>query len=223
MNTYKLVKTYPGAPKLGTVAFQSKADGVLHYQDYSGNQYSTHTVEDFPEFWEKVNTKFLVEELADDGSIKKIKRLADGVRFAVGDYVRNKNNNLRWKITKIFSSICGGWLILQDENGAFCPDFSNVIKVGQALVRTVDGVDKFEGDWCYYIDTATWNVLHTKNLNFTPHLSFDLFDNAKKYIIMNKPCLSLNNVVSVLEINKAYQYHTTTVDKLKKFIEENSL
>ena len=59
MTKYKLVKTYPGSPKLGTVAEkESKIKSNTSYYYSDGEKrwciYDYH-VEDNPEYWEKVN------------------------------------------------------------------------------------------------------------------------------------------------------------------------
>jgi hypothetical protein len=59
MTKYKLVKTYPGSPELGTVAEkESKIKSNTSYYYREGDKrwciYDYH-VEDNPEYWEKVN------------------------------------------------------------------------------------------------------------------------------------------------------------------------
>lgn len=55
MKKYKLIKIYPGSPKLGTIA-----EGIYGGESYSYNEYSNvskGSIEDYPEYWEEVIEK----------------------------------------------------------------------------------------------------------------------------------------------------------------------
>lgn len=58
MKRYKLIKKYPGSPKLGTEVIYSKAHKIYNYN--GGDFYSElpkNQVENLPEFWEEVIEK----------------------------------------------------------------------------------------------------------------------------------------------------------------------
>ena len=52
MKKYKLIKIYPGSPKLGTIA-----EGIYGGESYTYNEYSSvsrGSIEDYPEYWEEL-------------------------------------------------------------------------------------------------------------------------------------------------------------------------
>lgn len=60
MKSYKLIETYPGSPKLGTIAKQySKGTKLFHLSDQEGIMDYDEVV-NYPKFWEKVTKPFQV-------------------------------------------------------------------------------------------------------------------------------------------------------------------
>jgi len=75
-------------------------------------------------------------------------------------------------------------------------DLTNAVKSKPILFTTEDGVDIFEGDFSYFLTNNF--VLKNKDTYYGggEHSGwyFSTKEKAEKYILMNKPCLSLNDV-----------------------------
>ena len=177
MKKYKLIKQYPGSPKLETI-IEGKFLG--HYHDIS-NQVSSITsnlVENHPEYWEEliekdyeilsyfkkdkpacVTTKKRGGEKHEEfWNIHSVKRLSDGEVFTVGDIVSVKLGSSNKRLDKIK---------LNDDSSAFLngiwfyyssgsSHFRNVTKEKQPIFLTHDGKDIFEGDTVWYVNKKTF-------------------------------------------------------------------
>lgn len=69
------------------------------------------------------------------------------------------------------------------------------------LFRSEDGVDIFEGDDVWGIEIITWDVFKRNSLTDPKsvlenwlHGKFSTKEKAEDYILMNKPCLSINDI-----------------------------
>jgi hypothetical protein len=73
------------------------------------------------------------------------------------------------------------------------------------LFRTEDGVDIYKGDNCWACNKETLKDLGKVNWSFFhPYnhaLYFSTIDAAKEYILMNKPCLSVREVLNAPSLN----------------------
>jgi hypothetical protein len=89
--------------------------------------------------------------------------------------------------------------------------------VKQPLFTTEDGVDVFEGDDFYTVDN--WNIEKYKNYisinEYIHNLKFSTKEKAEEYILMNKPCLSYNEVLNTAKIK-----NKNTFDSLKELVKQ---
>jgi len=225
---YKLIKTYPGSPRLGVI--EEPIDVKCHMMSNGHYGYDFEN----KEFWEEViekDYKILViqtnvhgrlsdfskdsEEFIDSilrcegTSIHSVKRLSDGKVFNVGD-----------KTNKGFIK---GFMRYNDVLHCTCKDQSlfyngninklNIIK--KPLFTTEDGVDIFEGDKYYalaltfkpvfreaiYNEIGRSNISYDYNdpekrkvLNNNGRYYFSTVEKAEECILVNKPCLCLNDI-----------------------------
>ena len=230
---YKLIKEYPGSPKLGTVVIKNNDFGGYSYIEPNIQEYSKGVIEQYPEFWEEVVEKdyeilsliegkfiYPCDKYSKDYinqlfntlgvSIHSVKRLSDSEIFTIGDKIQLDNDNKEFgTITELYISheqlrfYCGRL------GGVICHDVdkrNNFTKLKQKLFTTEDGVDIFEGDK-YFICTASLsNCINNEGIVgkfFKPNPNYKYFstkEKAEEYILMNKPCLSLNDVI--LEANR---------------------
>lgn len=225
---YKLIKEYPGSPKLNEIYKYDK-------NPWSDSNAFTNPVlnpENYPEFWEEVVEKDyeILEYKTESGisckapflsdshqfyinercKIHSVKRLSDSEIFTIGDKIQLDSDNKEYgTITELYISheqlrfYCG------KLGGVLCHDIdkrNNFTKLKQPLFTTEDGVDIFEGDK-YFICTASLsNCINNEGIVgkfFKPNPNYKYFstkEKAEEYILMNKPCLSLNDVI--LEANR---------------------
>jgi len=143
-------------------------------------------------------------QLLNTWNIYSVKRLSDGEIFTVGDKIDCKgwfgniikfeiiNNELKIFQQQHINSSKYKPLLIQD-----------LIKVKQPLFKTEDGKEIYEGDNTFGIDEKyqflkfngwVWKKNESPN---KLHKHFSTKEKAEEYIIMNKPCLSINDVLSV--------------------------
>lgn len=139
--------------------------------------------------------------------IHSVKRLSDGEIFTIGDIV--KCEDCKGKITSLETYDNDIYLSGIDNKIPFGFTLCNALdcfeipqKIKQSLFTTKDGVDIFENDLVTTICSKTlviqylWKVtekelyqLKTRNI-----ICFSTKEKAKEYILMNKPCLSINDI-----------------------------
>jgi len=139
----------------------------------------------------------------DSLSIFSVKRLSDGEVFTIGDYFNFKNqpHTLNQKIKEFSISSEKGFkngIYILYENGFGHID--TIIKTKTPLFTTEDGVEIFEGDsfsW-FCIHNEGWtahNEIGNPSISFSGNAkTFSSKEKAEQYILMNKPCLSLNDI-----------------------------
>ena len=268
MKKYKLIKEYPGSPKLGTEIIKSTIYGasstkVVHTYMIKGDEtFKLNNPKDYPEFWQEIVEKdykilsyitksnaiwklydsicntwcndinsqiFSFDCLMNNYKVQihSIKRLSDGKIFTIGDKIfpnnkiykfELKDNNLKiWHCDISFSTPIIEGPSGQPGNCSWVEGISNVQKIKQPLFTTEDGVDIFEGD--KYYPVCNYYNLHNACIYPSGHKMYKLFstkEKAKEYILMNKPCLSYNDILSELNL-------TTSEKKTLKSITQKKL
>jgi len=213
-NKYRLIKTYPGSPKAGSIIDNLENDWIENYS----------------EFWELVVEKdyeileiqgkygsisSYIESLDNDlkeKSIYKVKRLSDDLIITVGDDVIGKTCSTPNKI--LFIKILNNKIRLYPRNSFY--NLEDIIKTKQKLFTTEDGVDIFKGDKTYYVFNdltpecnsgfkCKWKVRGGFYQNYQVNQGneyykvFSTKEKAEEYILMNKPCLSINEIQSLFK------------------------
>jgi hypothetical protein len=135
-------------------------------------------------------------------SIHSVKRLSDGKVFTVGDEVNSTISDLGIPTELIDFRLKNEKLTCGLRHLGYYP-FKTLLKK-KLLFRTEDGVDIFEGDKVFIVTKTYFHFSRNPclcNSNFKPnsnYLYFSTKEAAEEYILMNKPCLSINDV-SVLK------------------------
>jgi hypothetical protein len=152
-------------------------------------------------------SKDVCNYILENYSIHSVKRLSDGEVFTVGD-------KTDYGVIKKF--------ILEKDNVLeiyFSPDFydgnilNKIKKIKQPLFTTEDGVDIFEGDYYHLVyfekgrvglpkgtDLFTVSITHKaealgKEETWSTNCKFfSKKEAAEEYILLNKPCLSINDI-----------------------------
>lgn len=255
MRKFKLIKKYPGSPKLGTTYQEIEGLCPYHGKMYKnlskeGACLLASEIENHPEFWEEVveknyeilsftcnnkklnynkNLKSFNYENNDGDThrtlkfilknpntykIHSVKRLSDGEIFTIGDKVFSEYVNYTINKISIVNDKCmvSALYDINNPNGSRLHyNLNNLKKAKQPLFTTEDGVDIFEGNVVYYVETEEepelcfivneYTVLKypgrfisDKSLH-----SFSTKEKAEEYILMNKPVLSLNDIFKDVE------------------------
>lgn len=246
MKKYKLIKGYPGSKLKNSIYIAGKnilQDGVEIYIGY---------VKQYPEFWEEVIKKdYEILSLKDNFNnkiinnlshlnlnnlyktnnefldIHSVKRLSDGEIFTIGDEVCLKQKE-NYKPIESFILCDNKILVNQYING-----INSYKKQEKPLFTTEDGVDVFNKEYkLFEVILSTFHLnedipLRACNDCFEqtgyPSKVFSTKEKAKEYILMNKPCLSLNEIFSIFDISKKYQYNDTNKRKLKGLVKNKGL
>lgn len=258
MKKYKLIKEYPGSPKLETIVQKNTTDYKYEYVSYEITKvirYITiNIVEQYPEYWEKVVEKdYEVLSLSyNDGiysyvdfkdpnkywfdksrkgtsrghlnlsevemyetAIHSVKRLSDGEVFTVGD--KCDIDGQTFTIDR-FSLADNTIYFIESLNNPVCDITDDQLKKVKFLFTTEDDVDIFEGNY-YWIVMPSYKapsreIRSTLYLSYPEAKYFSTKEAAEEYILMNKPCLSINDIKTACHMS----WYALEIDKLKKLI-----
>jgi hypothetical protein len=203
MKKYKLIKKYPGSPKLN---FEINNKNV--FIDFIKPEL-------YPEFWQEIiekdyeilsllgvynsiihniSNKECIEQLLKSNlKINSVKRLSDGEIFTIGDKIENYNHIIQDFV------IIDDKMFIRPKNGGtmyLFPLFS-VVHDKKPLFKTEDGVDIYEGNK-YFRVISNWTTQQENAIKLGEYiyksdniLRFSTKKAAEDYIIMNKPCISI--------------------------------
>lgn len=167
--------------------------------------------------WRIGHTQFITkfpDETASSYKINSIKRLSDGVIFSVGDRImvktNKKNNSIRYLMNKqltiysieINEGNLNGYNSAEDKEDIFfsttiCGDWVPLLDSTKIipLFKSTDNQNVYEGDIIWGINLE-WKIFSIKinEFNAKEDWRFGKYcyeQNAKEFVIKNKPCLSL--------------------------------
>jgi len=138
-------------------------------------------------------------------TIYSVERLSDGKVFTIGDKVQDSLTDelTNYAIQEITYFYPGEKIICQAKSGTTMP--LNTIRHTSFLFKTEDGVNISEGDdyWVYDYGALknTNSEIHKVNRASQTHTGngvdrkyFSTKEKAEEYVLLNKPCLSINDV-----------------------------
>jgi hypothetical protein len=146
-----------------------------------------------------------IEKLLANGSIHSVRRLSDSEVFSIGDEVEYSISGERF-VGKIdgFESY-EEHMMATGEPHAFRINMRHVQKVvkPKPLFVTEDGVEVFKGQTFYEVciydaGKSSWCPIAESVLHEPPYAAFYRYfstkEAAEEYILLNKPCLSVNDL-----------------------------
>lgn len=160
-----------------------------------------------------------------EGTIHSVKRLSDGEVFTVGDLVDTKGSDedvfdedVRWRGLIDEMVVEGDKLYFQirrpdERTWAISKTIENIKHAKKPLFTTEDGVEISKGDsvwsvnindWCYRGGFSADDSWNQKQAKFNGYLYFSTEEKAQEYILMNKPMLSLNDLLDVWGVGAEY-------------------
>ena len=167
----------------------------------------------------KSSQDYILDVLKCDGNkIHSIKRLSDGEIFTIGDKCHLSNGNyynFELKEFKFFTNGQSGhlekhrnktWLklgivsVLHKDPVFFY--LEDMVKTKIPSLRTEDGIDIFAGNIINSVHKRTFQISYGGIIRSTfvknsDYLYFSTKEAADEYVLMNKPCLSVNDVMNV--------------------------
>jgi hypothetical protein len=135
-------------------------------------------------------------------TIHSIKRLSDNETFTIGDDINLSRDFEKYKINS--------FLVDKDTIKVWVDDscrfwyLENVIKTKKLLFTTEDGVDIYEGNETVSVDKNTFTIQGSilwsntsMNHKKVLCLLFSTKIAAEEWVLMNKPCLSINDLIGI--------------------------
>jgi hypothetical protein len=155
------------------------------------------------------------DALEDDSwHIHSVRRLSDGELFTVGDaiHIPASVNKRIHRITK-FQLGTNGEIAVDTDNvsGYKFSVINSVSYKKQKLFTTEDGIDIYEKDNYYYYNTddpdtndpySDWAEDRENRRIWTKFKTFSSKKVAQQYILMNKPCLSIQDILKCSAIEE---------------------
>ena len=208
LKKYRLIKTYPGSPKLSTEIIETQINSLCPVNECYINRktfmligddsFEIKNPENYPEFWEKVvekdyeilcikhkKSKCFYRNSIDLRNlnlydIHSVKRLSDGKVFNIGENATTALNN--YGPITAFEINCNRMYIRTNgsSKGTFSCNIKDLI-VSELLFKTEDGVNIFKGDECWAIDKT--DLDHLGKVDFRNNHPYDYalyFSNEKK-------------------------------------------
>ena len=133
--------------------------------------------------------------------------MKDNNIFTIGDKVYTKDPNYVSIIEKFISnnSVVGGMEVwLTSPNGEAMQALGHLKHAKKPLFTTEDGVDVFEGSICWIVGPHFFSMYKWTNPTSIPLIFnekyFSTEEAAKEYILMNKPCLCINDLMKASSI-----------------------
>lgn len=123
--------------------------------------------------------------------IHSVKRLSDGEVFTVGELVSREDGLFKGVLLSInekFEATTSS----EEKIG-----MSWLIKVNQPLFTTEDGVEIRKGDKYFAVQKSTFNILPCNHplTEIDKWATFSSKEKASEYVLINRPCLSVNDIV----------------------------
>jgi hypothetical protein len=224
MKKYRLIKEYPGSPGLNTIVEKIKNSGSSFYKIENANTaVLDYHVEDSPEFWEEIVEKDyeILKTCPIEGTTYSVKRLSDGEVFTVGDKVKVYEYGSIKTITEIVvndsKALVKQGIWLRYDSGS--SHMTHAIKVENPIFLTHDGKDIFEGDLVWYVNKEDFNYDYFQthaNVTFRSDINahFLTKEEAKKYIIENKPALSIKEFWEITTMSGSNRVKSLVLEQL---------
>jgi hypothetical protein len=167
--------------------------------------------------------------------IHSVKRLSDGEIFTVGDIVNRPCYKKPFKIKHFHIQNCKPptiWLHSMDFVEGNCTHtldenctLEKAIKFKKPLFTTEEGVDIYEGD-NYYGVTNEFKIFYNNSYMFSTNdlkndnKRFSTKKAAEEYILMNKPCLNIKDILPTIGLwnNTTYVDLNLITKKLKELV-----
>ena len=206
MKKYKLIKEYPGSPKVGDIV-----------KGYGRDSWS--------EYWEEVVEKDyqILKSCPIEGTIYSVERLSDGEVFTLGDKIKVYQHGSTKTIDSIdlygnTSSIKEGIWFTYDSGSCH---MAHVIKQKQPIYLTHDGKDIFPEDIVWYVNKENFYHDYIKaypevKFNSDIRAYFLTEEEAKKYIIENKPALSIKEFWEITTMSGSNRVKSIVLKELAK-------
>ena len=157
-----------------------------------------------------------------EGTIYSVERLSDGEVFTLGDRIKVYQHGSMETITEIIINVNplvkeGIWL---RYNTGSC-HMTHVIKQKQQIYLTLNGKDIFKGDIVWYVNKENFYHDYIKaypevKFNSDIRAYFLTEEEAKKYIIENKPALSIKEFWEITTMSGSNRVKSIVLKELAK-------
>ena len=211
---YKLIKEYPGSPKLGFIT-----NNTMYFPEYYPSLWEPIVEKDY-EILKLISSKSNPQhkensKILDNKDYKfkqmyptkywdiySVKRLYDGEVFTVSDNVIGNFTNTKYNISSFVIEGRFDKIIINSH----AIHLNECKKLKQPLFTTEDGVDIYEGDKYCYVKFKenrkslgrVFQIVTCDRPGCLYESQYEKYfstkEKAEEYILMNKPVLSLNDL-----------------------------
>jgi hypothetical protein len=181
---------------------------------------------------DKHNSGFILEQTFENNllpgvTIHSVRRLLDGEIFQIGDTINIGGKN---RVIEAFKSVDNNLYIITDSGKDMWSHIENWKKAKQALFKTEDNIDIFEGDEFYTVfiekigstePFTLCKLIGNKSIRrpFGAVLDFSTKEAAEEYILWNKPYLSYLDVyLTIQRTSVNYEIKHFLCDKIKALV-----
>jgi len=159
------------------------------------------------------NLNRCLSTLSSRESINSVKRKSDGEVFTIGDVISNMCDSEQ-KISELYINKDGKMCVYTSTTCRFT--IQNIKKVKTPLFTTEDGVEIFQGDNFTVLQLSSFTFIEScKHKPGNGFIAFSTKEKAEEYILLNKPCLSLNDLLSTWG-NAEFPENSTLFNRFKK-------
>lgn len=154
-------------------------------------------------------------------NIHSVKRLSDGEIFTIGDSIKGKSGVV-CKIHSIDLNPNYSQILFNKLDEGI--DLINAKHIKTPLFITEDRVDIFQGDMVTPVHAESLKIYATTPINtgesikYGNYKYFSTKEAAEEYILMNKPCLSINDVNNCYTSPMPSPLHNKLVENLKQLV-----
>lgn len=221
---YTLIQTYPGYETLGTIhCSENKTPEWLGTNFYDAHPKYWKKVEEVD--YEITEVKYVTEIrfldkgyyrifkdgigfeldylLKNGGTIHSVKRLSDGEVFTIGDEITVDGEEKSYEIIKLLKFKDCIQVNAKRVGGEIFYRLSSISKLPKKtpLFTTEDGVEIFDKKTSYYLVSNDFKVCFSSWFSQAdlPFKTFSTKEKAEEYILLNKPCLCLNDLKTIWE------------------------
>lgn len=209
------------------LSFKDSINSVL--QKRKDNKFQSYTLNSFTE----------QQLLNNQCRIHSVKRISDGEVFTIGDKVHPTQPILNDTIRE-FTIGPNGYIYVKSVKNKWGAYLSCLVKSKQPLFTIEDGVNVFEGDnlWCVKIyheefvnnHDKVYSVIKfqgdiNKRIKSDNYKWFSTKEKAEEYILLNKPCLSINDINKNWVIQEGpgsfrFVHGNNTIKNLKELVKQ---
>ena len=220
MQKYKCIKKYPHGPEIGKEihdSWEGESRSLANYPDYWELVSPIYKISsilsyDGDRILDDEENLLAYLELKDMNEfvpwvINSVLRISDDITFTVGDRVYYYDNTfIKWEIDN-FHLREDGVMLARSKDNQMVETIDTICKVEPVSFRSYDNLELTEKSEYYvvgprfnFIQNGTPQTYPSFTKNKTKYFVFANKENAINFIIHNKPCISIEDIMATVNL-----------------------